>query len=180
MQEEWKLIRNSQCYEVSNFGEVRSLFGISLRKDGKKYTHKSQIIKHFITNNGYCIVPLKRDVCKKKLIHRLVLESFSPTDNMDELDVNHIDGNKQNNKLDNLEWCTKKENMNHARNIGLWSPEKRCGEKHPLHILSEKDVKQIKSMLQNKEYTQHKIAQMFNVSDTTISEIKYGKKWVNI
>lgn len=59
--------------------------------------------------------------------HRLVLMAFKPVDNMENLEVNHIDGNKKNNKLENLEWCTSSENQIHAFKTGL--NKARQGEK---------------------------------------------------
>lgn len=180
MNEEWRLISESECYEVSNFGEIKSIASTSIRKDGKKYTHKAQKIKPFTTRTGYVLVPLKRDVNKKKLVHRLVMEAFKPMDKMEELQVNHIDGNKSNNRLDNLEWCTRKENMGHAFEKGLWKPDKRRGELHPMSELTESDVIEIKKMIKSKEYKQCEIAKIFSVSDTTISEIKTGRKWCHV
>ena len=180
MKENWKLIRGSNCYEVSDLGNVRSVASTITRKDGKKYSLKAQPMKPFVSRNGYCIVPFKRDINAKKTVHRLVMEAFCPVDGMDNLDVNHIDGNKQNNKLSNLEWCTKHENMSHARKIGIWKPENRKGEKHPMHTLTEKEVREIKDLLTSKKYRQYEIAEMYNVSSTTISEIKTGRKWKHI
>lgn len=61
--------------------------------------------------DGYlCAVVDKRH----KSIHRFILESYKPRSDMHSLDVNHIDGNKQNNELENLEWCTRSENIKHA------------------------------------------------------------------
>ena len=180
MNENWKLVRNSTCYEVSDLGNVRSIASTMIRKDGKKYDLKSQIMKQFVSKNGYCIIAFKRDINAKKTVHRLVMEAFCPVENMENLDVNHIDGNKENNKLSNLEWCTKHENMSHARKIGLWKPENRKGEKHPMHTLTEKEVKEIKELLLSKKYKQYEIAKMYNVSGTTISEIKTGRKWKHI
>lgn len=59
-------------------------------------------------------------------VHRLILENFKPVENMDKMQVNHIDGNKWNNKLSNLEWVTCSENNKHAHKIGLKSQK---GEK---------------------------------------------------
>ena len=58
-------------------------------------------------------------------VHRLVLMNFNPVENMDTLQVNHIDGNKANNHVDNLEWCNYSQNMIHAHTTGLITPKYR-------------------------------------------------------
>lgn len=95
-------------YEVSNYGSVRSL-----KKDGK-YIYLKQ---H--KYNGYHKVKLiKPEYSKTVVVHRLVAESFIfNSDNKPT--VNHKDGNKSNNHVDNLEWCTYKENTRHAIDTGL-------------------------------------------------------------
>lgn len=111
--EVWKEIVEAPDYEVSNFGEIRS----------KKYGDK-RIIKQSIKKTGYkevglCYKPNKR---RWFLVHRLVLTAFNPIENMDIMEVNHKDENKQNNNLENLEWATSKENCNYgSRNI-------KCGQ----------------------------------------------------
>ena len=74
MNENWKLVRNSTCYEVSDLGNVRSVASTMIRKDGKKYTLKSQIMKQFVSKNGYCIIAFKRDINAKKTIHKVKLK----------------------------------------------------------------------------------------------------------
>lgn len=108
-QEIWKDISGYEGkYEVSNFGRVRN----------KK---TEQIMKQYINENGYCIVGLYSRVeqaTKHFRVHRLVADAFIPnTDN--KRTVNHKDGCKANNFVNNLEWATHKENLIHARNIGL-------------------------------------------------------------
>ena len=61
---------------------------------------------------------------KKEYVHRLVMMAFNPVEGMAELTVNHKDGNKGNNNLENLEWCTIAENNLHARKTGLWANSK--------------------------------------------------------
>ncbi|MEI6296334.1 MAG: HNH endonuclease [bacterium] len=171
----WKFIQESKFYQVNEMGEVRRLSGLITRRDGKKYSITEQNMKSFITRTGYVLTPFNLDINRKLLVHRLVLEAFSPIDNMENLQVNHIDGNKQNNILSNLEWSTREENMQHAMRLGLFTPEKRCGEKHPMCKLSEDQVETIRILLNSKLYTQRFIAKMFNITETTISNIKNNK-----
>lgn len=118
MKEEiWKNIRNYEdYYEVSNFGRVRSKDRkIEQECKGKKvnFTYKGSILKQQLINSGYLVVSLsKSSIQKKFLVHRLVVETFLNNFN-NYSQVNHIDENKLNNNLDNLEWCSAKYNLLH-------------------------------------------------------------------
>lgn len=107
MVEEWKPIKDwEKYYEVSNFGNIRN---IKTRK----------LLTGDINSCGYYRVCLYHNNKKKKYFrHRLVAEHF-----LEKIDsknfVNHIDGNKANNNVNNLEWVTESENMIHARDTGL-------------------------------------------------------------
>lgn len=106
--EEWKDIEwYAGLYQISNFGRVKSFrYG-----EGK-------IIKPFINNGYYCVGLSRKDDYKKVRVHRLVAKHFIPNpDNKKE--VNHIDGNKLNNNVSNLEWSTRSENIKHAFLNGL-------------------------------------------------------------
>lgn len=92
----------------------------SASKDGIIYSHNfsnTGIKKPLVNspdNRGYCRITLRKDRKVKTVkVHRLIMETFSII-NEDKECINHIDGDKSNNKLDNLEWCTHKENTNHA------------------------------------------------------------------
>lgn len=100
--------------------------------------------------------------------HRLVMMAFKPVENMENLQVNHIDGNKQNNKLDNLEWCTPSENQKHAFKMGL--QKARTGEKSNLSKLTEQDVKKVFE-LRSQGLTQKEIGNILGCSDSNISAI---------
>lgn len=81
--------------------------------------NKGKILNPIKHSRGYLYVNLYSPTKKRRaFVHRLVLESFSPTDNVG-LEVNHIDGNKHNNSLENLEWVTPRENVKHARENDL-------------------------------------------------------------
>lgn len=104
MQEIWKEYPFDTRYQVSNLGRVKG--------------QKGNILKGTKTNAGYKKVGLYTNgKAVFKYIHRMVMETFNPCDNTANLDVNHIDGNKENNQLNNLEWVTKQENAQHARDV---------------------------------------------------------------
>jgi hypothetical protein len=116
-QEIWKkILINGQetFYSVSNYGNVRN--------DSTK-----TLLGGSVTNNGYRIVHLRYRIDKNCSVHRLVMKAFKPCEEMDELQVNHIDGNKLNNNIDNLEWSTALENMRHSYTSNLQQHEmKEC------------------------------------------------------
>lgn len=108
--EEWKDIEGYEgMYQVSNLGRVRSF---------KKY-REGRILKSFPDPNGYLKVSLsKNNKLKNHRVHRLVAIHFIPNP-QNKSQVNHIDGNKQNDNVNNLEWSTPSENGKHAYKIGL-------------------------------------------------------------
>lgn len=107
--EQWKKIiieGQPTCYSVSDMGRVRN---------DKKNTY----LEGYIANNGYRMVHLRYRIDKMCSVHRLVMKAFCPIPEMDDLQINHKDGNKLNNNLDNLEWSTALENMRHSFRKGL-------------------------------------------------------------
>lgn len=110
----WKDIPNYEgTYQVSNLGRVRSLDRMVLRKDGRSERHSGTIIKQHI-NRGYHYVRLCKNSSYRSLkVHRLVAEAFIP--NINNLpQVNHMDENKSNNSVGNLEWCTMEYNIRYG------------------------------------------------------------------
>ena len=91
--------------------------------------------------------------------------------------VNHIDGNKLNNNINNLEWCSYSYNAIHANKLGLTTVTK--GETNGMAKLTETQVKEIKELL-NKGHTGRSLANKFNVAEATISQIKNNKLWSHI
>lgn len=107
-------------------------------------------------------------------VHRLVAMAFNPVKNMETLQINHIDGNKTNNTLKNLQWCTASENQIHAFNTGLQKP--RRGEKSNFAKLTQKQVQTIFE-LRKKGLTQKQIAELMNCTRSNISYILNKKSW---
>ena len=127
-------------------------------------------------NTEYQIINLMTLEGKKKTfrIHRLVMMVFHPIQNVDDMEVNHIDGNKRNNALSNLQWCTASENQLHAFQIGLQKPRK--GEKSNFSKLTQKDVDKIFN-LRRKGLTQKQIAEKIKCTRSNISYILSKKTW---
>lgn len=176
MGEVWKAVKDYETsYEVSNLGRVRSLDRCYRFRGNYMTRHKGRVLVNKITQLGYCRVNLSFNASvKTKFVHRLVMENFRPT--LKELQVNHKDGDKTNNKLSNLEWCTPSENIQHAFTTGLREGYK--SELHPSSKLSNLETKFIMYWLDIgcKGTT---LSRLFDVSRSTISEIKTGKRRKN-
>lgn len=172
--EEWKTIEEFPNYAISDIGRVK-------RISKGRNTYVGKILKQRKNRYGYMYTNLcKNGKRKSKTIHRLVLRYFI---GYSDLDCNHDDGNKTNNKLKNLYYCTKSKNMIHAYENGLEISIK--GEKHGRSKLKEGEAWLIKRILnsqlfKNKIITQNFISKMFKVSFGTISKIKRGILWSHI
>ena len=112
------------------------------------------------------------------MAHRLVLFTYNPTENMEKLEVNHKDGNKENNCLNNLEWCSGSENVKHSIDTGLKIPIK--GEQIGNSVLNEDKVLEIIDLLLNSNLSLQKIGEKFGVSRHTIFDIKRKKSWKHL
>jgi hypothetical protein len=161
-------------YQISNLGSIKSLSRIN--KNGYGYFKtKEKLLKTNPNIVGYPVVNLKLN--KKSTtytIHRLLAIHF--IDNPENKQtVNHINGIKSDNRLENLEWSTQSENIKHAYDIGL---NYNKGEKHANSKLKDFQVNQIREML-NRQVMVKDIANIFNVHVMTISDIKTCKTWKN-
>lgn len=166
MIEEWKEIKGFEDYHISNLGRVKSF---------KIYT-EGKILSLNMTKQGYYHVILYANKVEKGMkVHRLVATAFIPNPES-KPQVNHIDGNKANNIVSNLEWNTASENQFHALGLGLSTSIK--GTRHGMSKLTEEQV--IDILNKGKYDTFSKIGKDYGVSRKTIEQILKREKWTHI
>jgi hypothetical protein len=155
--EVWKDVAGYEgAYQVSNFGRIKRgnrVLKLTLRNT-YMYAHLSLHGKQ-----------------KQARVHRLVAEAFISREE-NKPSVNHIDGDKQNNRVENLEWCNQSENQVHALQHGLAD----YGENSVKAKLQNKDVAEIRKLLKE-GVTQKNIAKLYNVHPSVICDINTKRKW---
>lgn len=170
MKETWKKINGFENYRVSNFGRVKSLF----------YNHQNfpKILKDRISLKGYHSVHLSngKKIYQKK-IHRLVAEAFINNEK-NKPEVNHKDGNKGNNIVSNLEWCTSKENQNHALKNKIYNVA--VGERQGNSKLKNKDVISIRKEYKNGGISYFQLSEKYGICFQSIGSIVNYKTWKHI
>lgn len=139
-------------------------------KNGNVFNkHTGHKLKPQLNGKGYLRVGIGG---KLYFVHRLIAEKYIPNPN-NLPQVNHIDGNKTNNCVNNLEWCSNLKNRKHAVKNKLHL----MGESCPWAKLKEKDVIEI---LQNRTMSSKELAQKYNVSRGTIEDIKHCRIWKHL
>lgn len=164
-------------YQVSDHGDVRRV----MTQRGRPCLNRplKPSVKH-----GYeqvCLSVHNRKIYRP--VHRLVAIAFIGAPPSTEHQVNHIDADKRNNYVDNLEWCTAQENVQHARKMGLRDglpdPPTFWGEDHPIAKLTRRDVREIRWWYSQKR-TQRDIGAMYGVSKATVGTILRGEGWSHV
>lgn len=123
----WKdVVGYEGLYQVSNLGRVRNIKRLNILKP--HYDGQHRYLQVCLCKNGHP---------KNLLLHRVVAKTFIPSE-LDNLEVNHKDGNKTNNNVDNLEWCTRSENLEHAVNNGL--VESQCKIRRSVQVWCDDEV----------------------------------------
>jgi hypothetical protein len=153
----WKNIENENYYQVSNLGNVRSL--------NYKNTGLTKILKQSNHEDGYKIISIYINKIRKTVrIHRLVANAFIEN-SCNKSEVNHINGIKDDNRVENLEWCTHSENIKHSYKIGLQKGLKRTN--NPNSKITEKQINEII----NSNLTQKELGKIYNISQTQVSYV---------
>jgi len=172
-QEEWRAVVGWEgLYEVSSLGRVRSLARRVAYSDGRMRCFPEIIMTPGKVGAGYLSLTLKQQGRKFQMsVHRLVCMAFiGPQPNG--LQVNHIDGNKENNAISNLEYITKSYNQLHRH----WVLGQDRGEKHSNSKLKNDDVIKILKLLES-GMSQTLIAKMYGVTQGNIYSIFRGTSW---
>jgi len=172
----WKVIEGYEgYYEVSNLGRVKSLR--RWRRSGKGgYFQKEKILKTSIYEKAkYFSVELYKDSKRKRMtVHRIVAQAFI-TNPDNKQTVNHIDGNRHNNCIENLEWCTQKENIHHALAIGTGT----IGERNGLSKLTNEQVKCLRNVYKpfDSQYGCTALAKKYNMSVKCMHQMLKGETY---
>lgn len=171
---EWKVIKSlNEMYEVSNTGEIRN-------------SKTKRIMKQQVNTHGYHTLTVRPKPNKQinVRVHRLVAETFLGECSKGYV-VNHIDGNKQNNSVENLQYITPSQNNKHALDNGLRKPANMKlyapkGEQHYNVKLTEKDVRYILQLRNEYGYGERKLSKITCFSRGTIGNILSNRSWKHI
>jgi len=168
----WKTVVGYEgLYDVGSFGNIKSYY---VGKD---------ILRKSIDSNGYFVIGLTKNRNRNQFkVHRIVAEAFIPNPENKPC-VNHIDNNRSNNHVENLEWCTHKENTQHALKQGRMVDMTKIrpgmlGSKNPRALVNEKHVLEIRSLASRMR--QEEIANLFLLKKKTVSAIITRQNWKHI
>lgn len=169
--EQWKIIEECPIYLISNTGKVKNLKYLKTKK--------------YYLRRGYKRIDLydaKNKRCLKRSVHRLVAENFIPNP-LNKPQVNHIDGDKLNNNIENLEWATAQENTAHAIGAGLTDSSKTQylkGEEISSSKITEEEVIKLREMYDSGEFILRELSEHFDLSIATVWHITKRNTWKHI
>lgn len=167
-EEIWKNVCGYEdSYEISNLGNLRGKERALIYKDGRKGVLKAMPLKGSLQKNGYYAHNFKGE---RKFIHRVVAETFLGKSKF-RMTVNHKNGIKSDNRLENLEWATYKENNDHARDTGL---SKQHGNNTNLTKFSEQIVAAMKRVKDKYDTPVSELAVLFEMSTAHAYDILRG------
>ena len=164
-------------YQISNKGNARSLDHYTMGKDGRKYRIKGVGLSNIRNSCGYNIVTLYTNAKPNtQRVHRLVAKMFIPNPEK-KSEVNHKNGIRNDNRIENLEWVTRQENMDHAVRTKLIDTK---GSKNISAKLTEYLVLEIRDLYKYTGYTQKEIGKLYGVCQASIKDIVNRNKWKHI
>lgn len=168
----WKDIPGQEGrYQASDTGQIRSVSRVVFCKNGTNKTVRGRVLKQTPSTKGYLRVSFKEGV--KTYVHHIIMLTFVGP-RPEGMYINHIDGNKTNNSVSNLEYCTPTANAQHAVRTGL----ARIGERHSGAVLTNQQVAEIKQ--RGKYDTYENIGKDYGVDKSVISSIFHDYSWSHI
>lgn len=173
----WKKIKDFDNYEVSNTGKVRINTYQTIDSNGAIRTYEGHELNQAINSSNYKKVSLRKDGKNyNKYVHRLIAEAFIPNPNNYQ-EINHIDGNKHNNNIDNLEWVTKSKNAIHAfnnelRDISMYNRRLVSQSESLFNIVDIITIQRLYEL----GITKNKIAKIYNTYNSNICNLLNDKK----
>lgn len=175
----WKdIVGYEGLYQASSAGIIKALdrtWLSGMNYQIQKNKPETEIIQK-TSPFGYQVVKLtKNGKTKDWFVHRLVAFAFLLRV-CNKKYINHKDGNKQNNNVENLEWCTTSENIQHAFDTGLKKPATARGTAAPAAKLTDDNVR----FISTSNLSLRKLAAQFNVHNSIINGIKKGKRWAHV
>lgn len=163
--------------DLKGYKEIPYAPGYFINVQGDVYSNlrKKGFLKSFKVK-GYPKVAIKYDgKYKPKYLHRLIMQTFCPVHNCDDLEINHKNGVRDDNRIDNLEWVTSKENQIHAVDV----LGRRRGERSSTAVLNRDLVLEIRKRLDSGE-SPTDMASEYNVTRSAIYAIKFKRTWRHI
>lgn len=179
MEEIWKDVAGYEgLYQVSSFGRVKSLGRDKpVGLNGGSYNLGDRILKLGTRRLYKSVVFSKNGVVKPFAVHRLVAQHFLENKN-NKTTVNHINGDKADNRFENLEWATPSEQQRHALSTGL--RDKTKGENSNLAKLKEEDIFEVRRLYKTGLYRMREIAEKFNTSVKNVNSIVHSYTWKHL
>lgn len=182
MEEEWRdVVGYEGLYQVSNIGSVRSLDRIhpttSNVGNATLYKRKGSVMSPKTEKSGYITQTLSKDkITKTRKVHRLVAQAFIPNPEK-KPQVNHKNGIKSDNRVENLEWVTTFENRQHAYDTGLQKPTK--GTLNGMAVYTERDVEFV-SIQYAMGMKQVDIERTYEYSKAFVHSVVNNKSWRHV
>jgi hypothetical protein len=177
MEEIWKDIPNYEgWYQASNLGRIKKVTtkSISNRYKYRDRIFPEKILKPKINHLGYAKIVLFKKGIKKRFSFHFIIATTFISNPLNRKEINHKNGIKADNKSENLEWCTRSENMKHAFDNKLIS---HSGIKNPKVKLTQNDVDFIRKNHKTK-FDATIFSKKYNVAFSTIRRIIVNKTWI--